>query len=197
MVDQNWERAYRAAAAAAVASVAARFQHEPASFLSERDLQAMLFANLFDMLADRPLQWTAADVGLSKIGRATLYANPVKTEYSLGNTQERFDVAVLSPVVRPKQHAWTQSVAVGIEVKFWQAGGGGWGIGDDVRKLEAYKRAPGSEPFTGLALLFCHSAEKAVRRDVEAAGAEVWRPGLDLPDTPEIARWAVLADSQR
>lgn len=159
--NEPLDRRYLEAAASALDEVAERFRAEPASFLCERDLQAVLFALLFDRLSDAVVTWNQAAVGLSGVAEGRpLRVNPVKTEYP---ADERFDVAVLAPEkMYPRQKAWSQPVRVGIELKLWQADQSGGDFHADRKKLELYldKAAKEQRPFAGVCIAFCHRADE-------------------------------------
>lgn len=169
---------YLDAVAFAAQNVAATFRREPASFLFEADVQALLFGRLFDRLSDSTIAWDPATKGLPGLAQDTaLKLNPVKMEYPAGRL---FDIAVLETSTYPDQKAWTQPVRVGVELKLWQADGKtGCHFDRDRLKLEEYLHLAEAEgrAFTGLCLAFCHS-----RQDWRMAQ---WAGQADLVDAEE------------
>lgn len=148
------------AVAEAIQTVAGQFRREPASFLFEADLQAVVFTRLFDLLAASKVSWQVGQLGLSGFKDREVILNPVKSEYLYEHSSgQRFDVAVLSPKPRSERKVWNQDVRIGIEIKLWQADcRTGDNFVKDRKKLERYQEAARSEErlFTGLCVTFCH-----------------------------------------
>lgn len=151
---------YLEAVKTAVSDVAATFRAQPGSFLFEAEVQALLYARLFEFLAGSPVTWDLTNKGLPGLGNeGPLTLNPVKAEYPAG---QRFDVALLAKESRPGLKAWSQPVRVGIELKLWQADlRTGAHIEGDRQKLERYAAEAmlDGRQFTGLCIAFCHSRD--------------------------------------
>jgi hypothetical protein len=150
-------RGYLDAVALAVRNVAEIFRAQPESFLFECDVQALLFARLFDRLSGSPITWSPDKKGLpGLLNRTTLRLNPVKMEYPAGLL---FDIAILGLETYPDLKAWSQPVRVAVELKLWQADTKtGYHFDNDKKKLETYAEKARSEGrnFTGLCVAFCH-----------------------------------------
>jgi hypothetical protein len=156
--DAVLEQPYLDAVTSALRDVAATFRQQPESFLFEADVQALLFARLFDGLHRYPISWQSADLGMPGFGdRRAFTLNPVKAEFPAGT---RFDLALLAQHAQAGVKAWSQPVRVGIEIKLWQADQRtGARIARDWQKLQRYRELAGKlqRPFTGLCVAFCHS----------------------------------------
>ena len=142
-------------------------------FLSERDIQSLLFAELRHELSNFPYRFEVKDV--EDRFEFTHAINPVKAEYQLNaeGSGPRVDIAVLSENQDPRFNLWRQPCRIAIEVKLWQPGGPYLDPWDDVVKLKSHWQARNSEvPFTGIAMLFIHPV------------AERWRKGM-----PDIKQW--------
>jgi hypothetical protein len=150
----------------AVEETVREFQKYHADFLSENDIQSLLFAELRHGLSN--LRY---DIGHIEHRFNQIHAiNPVKTEYQLNpiGLGPRVDIAVLSEVQNPNYNLWRQPCRIAIEIKLWQPGGPYLDPWDDVKKLKSYQQARNSLglPFTGIAVLFVHPV------------AERWRKGM-------------------
>jgi hypothetical protein len=172
------EQPYLGAVIAAVRAVASGFRSQPASFLFEAEVQALLYTRLFDILAPFPLSWDPTGKGMPGLSsELALRLNPVKAEYPAGR---RFDIAILAQETRPSLKAWSQPVRVGIELKLWQADQvTGARMDADRLKLERYgAEADGDgRRFTGLCIAFCHSRDDWRMKQWATAG--------DRPDEEE------------
>lgn len=140
------------------------FHTNPLDFLSECDIQSLLFAN-FRLNAStlrhaydvKKVKWRFGDL-VPNIHR-------VKTEYHpYEGIRDRFDIAVLSEEPDPQAEIWLQPCRVAIEIKLWQAQeGGGWSEPEeDVKKLQGYQDHMRGKKrlFTGIVLLFVHPNAK-------------------------------------
>jgi len=149
----------------AVRKTVREFQEHPADFLSENDIQSLLFAELRHELSN--LRY---DVGHVEHRFSQIHAiNPVKTEYQLNpnGLGPRVDIAVLSEAQDPKSNLWRQPCRIAIEIKLWQPGGPYGDPREDVKKLKSYWQSRNSGgPFTGIAMLFVHPI------------AEQWQGGI-------------------
>ena len=99
-----------------------QFQDYPLDFLSERDIQALLFVELRNQTPTIRYPYDADGenhrFGFSNLGPdLPLCIHPVTTEYYIGNgKQDRFDVAVLSKEPDTTQAIWRQPCQVAIEI---------------------------------------------------------------------------------
>lgn len=190
------ERIYLDAVRASVQVVAERFTSDPASFLYESDLRGLLFAQLFNGLADAVLPWRPEETGLLgvPVRGLSLHVNPVKSEYTYGDVaaRDRFDIAVLARKLRPGSNAWNQHVRIGVEIKLWQADGSGGGFHDDIGKLKRYAACANQEGrrFTGLCLVFCHLREGSGIEVEVTAGNITLNPTSPSPPVEDVVAWA-------
>jgi hypothetical protein len=151
----------------AICKTVKQFQDQPLDFLSESDIQALLFVELRNETREIRYLYDAEGAnhrfGFSRLGpNRPLRINPVTTEYYIGNgKQDRFDVAVLSNKPDSASAIWRQPCQVAIEIKLWQPGYGEPGYRRDVEKLRRYQEhlqdafSPG-RVFMGIAMLFVH-----------------------------------------
>lgn len=154
----------------AVGRTVAQFQEHPTSFLSERDIQALLFVELRNATSDLRNQYDGGGKN-ARFGFTDPFCiHPVTTEYHLYNGKyDCFDVAVLSEEQDSKSDLWRQPCRIGIEIKLWQPGYGDCGYGSDVEKLQTYqaylrKNVDNNRTFTGIAMLFIHPHVNAKAR---------------------------------
>ena len=141
-----------------------QFQDYPLDFLSERDIQALLFVELRNQTPTIRYPYDADGenhrFGFSNLGPdLPLCIHPVTTEYYIGNgKQDRFDVAVLSKEPDTTQAIWRQPCQVAIEIKLWQPGYRDSDYLRDVEKLKLYqsRMRDKERSFTGIAMLFVH-----------------------------------------
>jgi len=141
----------------AIESTVTQFQEHPLDFLSERDIQAVLFVELRKATGNLHYPYDATDVN-KKFGFAKPFEiHPVTTEYYIGvGKRDRFDVAVLSDEPNPELDIWRQPCQVAIEIKLWQPGYPGSGYRRDIEKLHRYQSNTTGRAFTGIAMLFVH-----------------------------------------
>lgn len=180
----------------AVASVASTFAGIPASFLYESDLQALLFARLFDRLAlGNPPQWPLRErdwmVFEDEPPRIVV---PVKTEYPSGTW---LDIALLAPdfaKTEPRK-IWSQPVSVGIEIKLWQADGSGGWQHEDRKKLERLAEEARREGrvFAGACLVFCHRPDDERIEIAAKPGALLVNPVRFELKPGEVVEWVVTS----
>jgi hypothetical protein len=162
-VMSSEDSAVFAALRTAIENTVTEFQTNPSDFLSECDVQSLLFNYL--RLNSSTLRHTY-DVNKVK----WRFGDPpnihrVKTEYHLyEGIRDRFDIAVLSEKPDPTAAIWLQPCRVAIEIKLWQAQeGGGWsGPEEDVKKLQGYQDQMRKKErlFTGIVLLLVHPNAK-------------------------------------
>lgn len=156
----------------AIENTVREFQTNPLDFLSECDIQSLLFA---EFRRNTSTLRHTYDVNKVKWRFGDLVPNihRVKTEYHpYEGIRDRFDIAVLSEEPDPKAEIWLQPCRVAIEIKLWQAQeGGGWSEPEkDVKKLQGYQdhmrnknlslNSDKKRLFTGIALLFVHPNAK-------------------------------------
>jgi hypothetical protein len=149
----------------AIGETVEQFRNYP-YFLSERDIQALLFVNLRNAASGLRYPYDATGVN-KKFGFAEPFEiHPVTTEYHIGAGQrDRFDVAVLSNESDSALDIWRQPCQVAIEIKLWQPGYRTCDYLRDVEKLQRYQLTlqntiPKKRAFTGIAMLFVHPNAK-------------------------------------
>jgi hypothetical protein len=139
-----------------------QFREHPADFLSENDIQAVLFTALRNEMHGVRMQYEASHEKDLRFGKA-FDINRVMTEYWLA-AEGSCDLVVLCDKQGPEATAlWRQPCRIGIEIKFWQALERHYwneprGPQKDVMKLQRYwkQRDENRHPFTGIAMLFRH-----------------------------------------
>jgi hypothetical protein len=144
----------------AIDSTVRQFQDNPTHFLSERDIQALLFVELRNATIDLRNEYVAGGAN-SRFGFADAFRiHPVTTEYYLGNgNKDRFDIAILSKEPDPNSAIWRQPCSMAFEIKLWQPGYKECGYYRDVQKLQRYQEYLQKEfgqQFMGIAMLFVH-----------------------------------------
>jgi hypothetical protein len=146
----------------AVKATVTEFQEYPRDFLSERDIQALLYSKLRLQVGDRRYKYEASPENERFLFKEGFEVHPVTTEYYLYNDKkkDRFDVAVLSSKRDDEAAIWRQPCRVGIEIKLWQPGYLGCKHQADVKKLQDYQKhlrdKKGERKFTGIAMVFVH-----------------------------------------
>jgi hypothetical protein len=141
----------------AIGKTVKQFQDYPLDFLSERDIQALLFVELRNETSGLRYPYDATDVNKNFGFAKPFEIHPVTTEYYIGVGQrDRFDVAVLSNEPDSALDIWRQPCQVAIEIKLWQPGYPGSGYLRDVEKLQRYQSNTNGRAFTGIAMLFVH-----------------------------------------
>jgi hypothetical protein len=143
----------------AICKTVKQFQVHPLDFLSESDIQALLFIELRNATSD--LRYPYDGEGKNhRFGFTDPFCiHPVTTEYHV--SEGKFDIAVLSKEPDPKSAIWRQPCRVAIEIKLWQPREKEPKYRMDVDKLRRYQEhlqkdfSPG-RVFTGIAMLFVH-----------------------------------------
>jgi hypothetical protein len=143
----------------AICKTVKQFQEHPLDFLSESDIQALLFVELRN--ATSGLRYPYDGEGKNhRFGFTDPFCiHPVTTEYHV--SEGKFDIAVLSKEPDPKSAIWRQPCRVAIEIKLWQPREKEPKYRMDVDKLRRYQEhlqkdfSPG-RVFTGIAMLFVH-----------------------------------------
>jgi hypothetical protein len=173
----------------AVSKTVREFQEHPADFLSENDIQSLLFAELRREMCDLRYDFSGVEHRFSQIHAI----NPVKTEYQLNpnGSGPRVDIA--------------------IEIKLWQPGGPYYGPWEDIEKLKQFYRQARDNggSFTGIAMLFVHPIADKWRigmPDIEqqlektagvGSGPDFPTDGIALHvvTPPSDWKWKLIADS--
>jgi hypothetical protein len=144
----------------AVRKTVREFQEYPADFLSENDIQSLLFAELRREMCDLRYDFSGVEHRFSQIHTI----NPVKTEYQLNPNGfgPRVDIAVLSELQNLDYNLWRQPCRIAIEIKLWQPGGPYGDPWDDIEKLKIFYRQARDRKgsFSGIAMLFVHPFAK-------------------------------------
>lgn len=132
------------------------FRDYPYDFLSERDIQALLFTELRKETISLRYQHNAEGAN-SRFGFTEPFSiNPVTTEYYV--PEGKIDVAVLSEEPDSTSAVWRQPCRIAIEIKLWQPREREPKYIEDVKKLQRYQANPqkAGRAFTGIAILFVH-----------------------------------------
>jgi hypothetical protein len=169
----------------AICRTVQQFREHPADFLSENDIQAVLFSELRNEMRGVRMKYETSCKKDQCFGKA-LDISRVMTEYWLA-AEGLCDLVVLCDEQGPEAAAlWRQPCRIGSEIKFWQAlERHNWkeprGPQQDIDKLQRYwiKRNQNEQYFTGIAMLFrhpgairCEEAEEMAGTDYEAAYPE-------------------------
>jgi hypothetical protein len=168
----------------AIEKTVTQFHDYPLDFLSERDIQALLFVELRNQTPTIRYPYDA-DGENSRFGfplldppNLLLRIHPVTTEYYIGNgKRDRFDVAVLSEKADSKSAIWRQPCQIAIEIKLWQPGYRDSDYLRDVEKLQSYqnylqKNFTEERSFTGIAMLFVHPCVEKLKLTKNAVSKE-------------------------
>ena len=146
----------------AICKTVKQFQEHPLDFLSERDIQALLFVELRNATSDLRYPYDAEGAN-RRFGFPDRFCiHPVTTEYYVyKGKNDRFDIAVLSEEPDSKSDIWRQPCRVAIEIKLWQPGYGEPKYCMDVEKLRRYQAHlqyafSQRRVFMGIAMLFVH-----------------------------------------
>ncbi len=146
----------------AICKTVKQFQEHPLDFLSERDIQAVLFVELRQATSDLRYQYDAEGANFRFGFREPFSIHPVTTEYHVyKGKHDCFDLAVLSEKPDSKSDIWRQPCRVAIEIKLWQPCEPEPQHYKDFEKLRRYQEhlqnavTPG-RVFTGIAMLFVH-----------------------------------------
>jgi hypothetical protein len=150
----------------AICKTVKQFQVHPLDFLSESDIQALLFIELRNATSD--LRYPYDGEGKNhRFGFTDPFCiHPVTTEYHV--SEGKFDIAVLSKEPDPKSDIWRQPCRVAIEIKLWQPCEREPKYIMDVKKLQRYqeKMQTAGQKFTGIAMLFVHPYKTGVPKDI-------------------------------
>jgi hypothetical protein len=140
----------------AIKNTVTQFKRHPFDFLSERDIQALLFAELRNSTNGLRYRYDAggANARFGFAGPFTIH--PVTTEYYV--SEGKLDVAVLSEKPDSATAIWRQPCRVAIEIKLWQPCEKEPKYFEDVEKLQRYqaRMQKAGRTFTGIAMLFVH-----------------------------------------
>lgn len=102
----------------AIDSTVLEFQTFPLGFLSERDIQALLFTKLRIATRDLRHHYDAGGANRQFGFEIPFSIHPVTTEYHLyKGKDDRFDVAVLSDEQDSNSDIWRQPCRVAVEIK--------------------------------------------------------------------------------
>ena len=150
----------------AICKTVKQFQEHPLDFLSESDIQAVLFVELRNATSDLRYPFDAEGKN-HRFGFTDPFCiHPVTTEYHV--SEGKFDIAVLSKEPDPKSDIWRQPCRVAIEIKLWQPCEREPKYIMDVKKLQRYqeKLQTAGQKFTGIVLLFVHPYKTGVPKDI-------------------------------
>ena len=167
------------------------FRNYPYDFLSERDIQALLFTELRKETISLRYQHNAEGAS-SRFGFTESFSiNPVTTEYYV--PEGKIDVAVLSKDPESTSDVWRQPCRIAIEIKLWQPGCREPKYIGDVEKLQRYQgnlQKSGRE-FTGIAMLFVHPCIKQIPTAIskEELGDAYPENGVALHLVTEEGHW--------
>jgi hypothetical protein len=175
-----------------------QFQKYPYDFLSERDIQALLFTELRNETIGLRYHYDAGDKDRQFGFTDRFSIHPVTTEYHLYNGKDdRFDIAVLSEKQDSNSDIWRQPCSIAIEIKLWQPGYVDCGYSSDVEKLQNYqkylqKKFDKNCTFMGIAILFIHPNVKkkslaAIPR--ESSGDPYPENGVAVRFVTEASYW--------
>jgi hypothetical protein len=182
----------------AIESTVKQFRDDPKSFLSERDIQAVLFVELRKAMSSLRNHYLAGGANLRFGCDDSFCIRPITTEYYLYNGEnDRFDIAVLSNEPDPDSDLWRQPCRIAIEIKLWQPGYGEPGYCLDVEKLKRYqshlqKNFTQNPTFTGIAMLFVHPWVEKKRRTAvteEKSGDACPKNGVALHLVTQEGHW--------
>jgi hypothetical protein len=144
----------------AIGRTVQEFWTYPYDFLSERDIQALLFNELRKETISLRYQHSAEGKN-SEFGFSEPFSiNPVTTEYYV--PVGKIDVAVLCEGPDSTSNVWRQPCRIAIEIKLWQPREREPKYFRDVEKLQRYQAHLQKEEraFTGIAMLFVHPCVK-------------------------------------
>jgi hypothetical protein len=191
----------------AIRETVKQFQDHPADFLSECDIQAVMFAGLRNELSHLRMHYVASCDKDKCLGES-LEISQVLTEHQI-SPEGHCDIAILcSDQDTSAPNIWEQPCRISIEIKLWQAlEYHNWneprGPQKDVEKLQRYwkRRDENRHPFTGIAMLFrhpgafaCHEVGEFASTDYEAAFPE---NGVAIHViSNEGHRWKMAPDSR-
>jgi hypothetical protein len=184
----------------AICKTVIQFQEHPLDFLSESDIQALLFVELRNATSDLryPYPYDAEGKNHQFGFTVPFCIHPVTTEYHV--SEGKFDIAVLSKEPDPKSDIWRQPCRVAIEIKLWQPREKEPKHLLDVKKLQRYQAELQTEgrQFMGIAMLFVHPyvAAKPTAITEEKSGDAYPENGIALHwVTRESHWWKQIPDS--
>jgi hypothetical protein len=163
----------------AVANTVRDFRDKPWNFLSENDIQAVLFTELRNEMRHLRMRYEASCEKDKCLGDS-LDVSRVLTEYQLGS-EGHCDIAILCDRQDPGAlNIWAQPCRIGIEIKFWQARERHYwneprGPQQDIDKLQRYwqRRNEEGQSFTGIAMPFRHPGAFPCQGVDESAGTDI------------------------
>lgn len=186
----------------AIGGTVKQFQEHPADFLSENDIQAVLFTELRNQLRHLRTAYVAS-CDKERCFGTPLDISRVMTEYRLA-TEGPCDIAILCSEQDSEAALWGQPCRIGIEIKFWQPQEyHSWnqprGPQKDVEKLQRYwkRRDESGHPFTGIVMLFVHPG--AIRcREVDEIARDDHAPvypesGISIHVVSREGHWSDMA----
>jgi|ERR1035437_654714 hypothetical protein len=140
----------------AICKTVKQFQEHPLDFLSESDIQALLFIELRNATGDLRYPYDAEDANRLFGFTDPFCIHPVTTEYHV--SEGKFDIAVLSKEPDSTSAIWRQPCRVAIEIKLWQPREREPKYYKDVEKLQRYQAnsQTAGRAFMGIAMLFVH-----------------------------------------
>ena len=185
MNDEDWVL-IRLHLEKAIGETVKSFQEHPADFLSENDIQAVLFTALRKEMNHLRMKY-GASCDKDKCFGDSLEISRVRTEYQI-SPEGHCDIAILcSEQERGAPNIWAQPCRIGIEIKFWQARERHYwneprGPQQDVEKLQRYwrQRDEKGQSITGIAMLFLHPGAFPCQWGDETAGTD---PEAAYPET--------------
>lgn len=162
----------------AIRETVKQFQEHPADFLSESDIQAVMFAGLRNELSHLRMKYQAS-CDKDKCLGDSFEISRVLTEHQI-SPEGHCDIAILCKDQDPSApNIWEQPCRIGIEIKFWQARERhNWkeprGPQQDIDKLQRYwqRRNEEGQHFTGIAMLFRHPGAFTYQKAGEIAGTD-------------------------
>lgn len=186
----------------AIEATVNEFHKTPFDFLSERDIQALLYSKIRkeigDILCSFPNDEHHKQFGF----KDPFKVHPVTTEYFYKCINARFDVAILSSIRDEKESIFRQPCRIGVEIKLWQAG---YRFEPDyladVAKLQNYREYLQEEfkeerrAFTGIAMLFVHPnipedlVQKHLSSRDESSKVDYPKDGIALHWVTKDAHW--------
>jgi hypothetical protein len=181
----------------AICKTVKQFQEQPLDFLSESDIQALLFVELRNAMKE--LRYSYNDKGVNhRFGFPERFCiHPVTTEYHVyKGMSDCFDIAVLSEEPDSESDIWRQPCRIAIEIKLWQPGYGEPKYRMDVEKLRRYQEhlqntfSP-RRKFMGIAILFVHPCVKLLPTAIttEKSGDAYPEDGVALHLVTQEGHW--------
>lgn len=167
------------------------FRTYPYDFLSERDIQALLFVELRKETISLRYPHNAEGKNSEFGFREPFDINPVTTEYYV--PEGKIDVAVLSEEPDSMSSVWRQPCRIAIEIKLWQPREREPQYLRDVEKLQRYQALLKKEgrALTGIAMLFVHPCIKQIPAAIsrEKLGDAYPEDGVSLHLVTQEGHW--------